>query len=160
MVGDLNEDLLNMNYRNLRDILLIHSMNNVINYPTRQNAILDPIIIHDDMPYTDCGVIDTPPNNNNDHKAAFLIIPFHYEYKVRRANFEELRHQLRSYNRDFLTDGSLEEACTSFTNIFLDMVQSCVPSKQMTVRQGWAVETTPNFNQWFKPVITALVNTP
>ena len=34
----------------------------------------------------------------------------------------------------FLTDGSLEEACTSFTNIFLDMVKSCVPSKQITVR--------------------------
>ena len=26
--------------------------------------------------------------------------------------------------------------------------------------QGWAVETTPGFNQRFQPVITALVNTP
>ena len=94
------------------------------------------------MPYTDCGVIDIPPHIS-DRKATFLIIPFHYEIQnsytrqvwlYKRANFEELRHQLRSYNWDFLTDGSLEEACASFTNIFLDMVQSCVPLKQITVR--------------------------
>ena len=96
-MGDLNEDLLNMNYRNLRDTLLINSMNNVINYPTRQNAILDPIIIHEDMPYTDCGVIDTPANIS-DHIATFLIhvIPFQYEIQnsytrqvwlYKRANF-------------------------------------------------------------------------
>ena len=49
LVGDLNEDLLNMNYHNLRDILLINSMQNVISDVTRQNAILDPIIIFDDV---------------------------------------------------------------------------------------------------------------
>ena len=46
--------------------------------PTRENAILDPIIIHEDMPFSDCGVIETPANIS-DHKATFLIIPFEYE---------------------------------------------------------------------------------
>ena len=77
LVGDLNEDLLIMNCRTLRDILLINSMQNVIKDATRQNAILDPIIIFDDMPYTDCGVTDTPAHIS-DHKATYLIIPFHY----------------------------------------------------------------------------------
>ena len=77
LVGDLNEDLLIMNCRTLRDILLINSMQNVINDATRQNAILDPIIIFDDMSYTDCGVTDTPAHIS-DHKATYLIIPFHY----------------------------------------------------------------------------------
>ena len=81
LVGDLNEDLLNTNYHNLRDILLINSMENVINVATRNNAILDPIIIYDDMPYPDSGVIDTP-NHISDHKATFLIIPFHYEIQT------------------------------------------------------------------------------
>ena len=45
LVGDLNEDLLNLNYRNLRDTLLINSLQNVITDATRQAAILDPIII-------------------------------------------------------------------------------------------------------------------
>ena len=44
-----NQNLLNTNYHNLRDILSINSMENVINVATRNNAILDPIIIYDDM---------------------------------------------------------------------------------------------------------------
>ena len=131
-----------MNYRNLRDILLINSMQNVITEPTRQNAILDSIIIHDDMPYTDCGVIDTPANIS-DHKATFILIPFDYEIQnsytkliwlYKTANFEDLRFQLKAYNWNCLSEGSLHEACLTFTNIFLDMVKSCIPSKQVTVR--------------------------
>lgn len=142
ILGDLNEDLLNMSYRNLHDILLINSMENVINVPTRQNAILDPIIIYDDMPYTDSGVIDTP-NHISDHKATYLIIPFHYEIHAtytrqvwcyKRANFDSLKHQVGNYDWSCLNDGSLDEACVKFTNIFLDMVKSCIPSKTVTVR--------------------------
>ena len=94
------------------------------------------------MPYTDCGVIDTPANIS-DHKATFLLIPFDYEIQnsytrliwlYKRANFEDLRFQLRTYNWNCLSEGSLHEACLTFTNIFLDMVKSCIPSKQVTVR--------------------------
>ena len=142
LVGDLNEDLLNINYRNLRDILLINSLQNVISSPTRQNAILDPILIHEDMPYCDSGVIDTP-TNISDHKATFLIIPFDCEIKTsytrliwlyKKANFENLKYKLSTQNWDCLTEGSIEEACTTFTNIFLDMVKTCIPSKEITVR--------------------------
>ena len=58
--GDLNEDLLNPNYRNLRDIMLINSLQNVITNPTRQAAILDPIVIPDDMHYLDAGILSIP----------------------------------------------------------------------------------------------------
>ena len=67
-----------MNYRNLRAILLMNSMQNVISDVTRQNAILDPIIIFNDMPNIDSGVIDTP-NYISDHKATYIVLPFHYE---------------------------------------------------------------------------------
>ena len=79
-------------------------MQNVITEPTRQNAILDPIRIQDDMPNTDCGVIDTPANIS-DHKATFLLIPFDYEIQnsytiliwlYKWANFEDLHFQLRT----------------------------------------------------------------
>ena len=49
IVGDLNEDLNDKNFHHLTDILPINSLNNTINSPTRQYAILDPIIIPDDM---------------------------------------------------------------------------------------------------------------
>ena len=67
LVGDLNEDLLNSNYHNLRDILLINSLQNVITDATRHDAILDPILIPDDMAYVDAGVINTPAHISN-HK--------------------------------------------------------------------------------------------
>ena len=70
-----------MNYHNLRDILLINSVQNVISDVTRQNAILDPIIIFDDMPYIDS------PNYISDHKATYMciILPFHYEIQYKNS---------------------------------------------------------------------------
>ena len=81
-------------------------MQTVINDATRQYAILDPIIIFDDMLHTDCGVTDTPAHIS-DHKATYLIIPFHYDIQnaytrlvwlYKRANFELFKttnYQLR-----------------------------------------------------------------
>ena len=78
LVGDWNEDLLNLYYRNLRDILLINSLQNVITDATRQGAILDPTIISDNMSYMDAGVLSIP-NNISAHKATFVTHPFQYE---------------------------------------------------------------------------------
>ena len=134
-LNDLNEDLLNMNYRNLRDILPINSMQNVINDATMQNAILDPIIKFDDMPYTDCGVTDTPAHIS-DHKASYLFIPFHYDIQnaytrlvwlYKRATFELLRQQITNYNWNCLSDGSLDEACTKFISVFFSYRETCIP---------------------------------
>ena len=142
LVGDLNEDLLNRNYHNLRDILLINSMQNVISDVTRQNAILDPIIIFDDMPYIDSGVIDTP-NYISDHKSTYIILPFHYEIQntytrlvwlYKSANFETLKQDIIQYDWSCLHDGSLDEVYVKFTNIFLGMVKSNIPSKTVVVR--------------------------
>ena len=54
------------------------SLQNVITDVTRQAAILDPIIIPDDMSYMDAGVLSIP-NNISDHKATFVTLPFQYE---------------------------------------------------------------------------------
>ena len=70
-VSDLNEDLLNPNFHNLKDLVLINFMINVITEPTRQHAILDPIIISEEFPFLDSGTIDVP-NNISDHKATYI----------------------------------------------------------------------------------------
>ena len=69
--------MLNPNYHNLKDLILINNMKNVINEPTRQQAILDPIIITEDLPFLDAGTIGVP-NNISDHKATYIHLPFHY----------------------------------------------------------------------------------
>ena len=53
-------------------------MSNVINEPTRQQALLDPIIIPDDLPFLDCGTI-TVPANISDHKGTYITLLFQYD---------------------------------------------------------------------------------
>ena len=62
IVGDLNEDLFNLNYQNLKDLIIINSLKNTIEDSTRQQALLDPIIVPDDMLYLDSGTIETLPS--------------------------------------------------------------------------------------------------
>ena len=83
ILGDLNEDLLNENYINLRDILLTNSLQNVITVPTRGRALLDPVIVSDDLTVYDSGVL-TNPNQISDHSATFFNTPTQL-LSVRRA---------------------------------------------------------------------------
>ena len=53
-------------------------MTNVITKPTRQQAILDPIIITEDLPFLDSGTLDVS-DNISDHKATYITLPFQYD---------------------------------------------------------------------------------
>ena len=95
LVGDLNEDLLNPNFHNLKDLIIINSMTNVITETTRQQAILDPVIIPEDLPFLDSGTIEVP-NNISDYKATYIKLPFQCDtegaynrliWLYRKANF-------------------------------------------------------------------------
>ena len=44
ILRDMNEDLLNPNMHNLKDVLLLNSLYNIISEPTRQPALLDPLL--------------------------------------------------------------------------------------------------------------------
>ena len=77
-MGDLNEDLLNSTFHHLKDIIVINSLMNVINTPTRGNALLDPILVPTDLEYSDCGTF-TLPQAITDHRATYISIPFPYQ---------------------------------------------------------------------------------
>ena len=140
-------DLLNPNYRNLRDIMLINSLQNIITNPIRQDAVLDPIVIPDDMHYLDAGILSIP-DNISDPKVTYLILPFQYNLQgsftrlvwlYKKANFDLLK--LSNYEWSVLHERSLDDACRKFTDIFLDMVKLCIPSNLVVVR--------PNDNPWY-----------
>ncbi|MCG7875001.1 MAG: endonuclease/exonuclease/phosphatase family protein [Candidatus Thiodiazotropha endolucinida] len=149
IVGDLNEDLFNPNFQNLKDIMILNSFQNVITAPTRLNALLDPVIIPDDTLYLDSGAIDIPPDIS-DHKATYIRIPFYYQkqtsYKrlvwlYSRADIPKLKEMISNFDWSILLEGSLNEACCKFTHTFLNFVKACIPSKTITVR--------PNDKPWF-----------
>ena len=137
IVGDLNEDLPNPNFHNLNDVLLINSMMNVIIEPTRQQAILNPIIIPEDLPFLDSGSLDVP-DSISDHKAAYITLPFQYDtegafnrliYLYKNANFTLLKQKLSNCDWTCLREGTLDEACSKFNDTCLDFVNFCAPSK-------------------------------
>ena len=142
LVGDLNEDLLNPNYHNLKDLILVNSMKNVITEPTRQHAILDPIIIPEDFPFLDSGTIGVP-DHISDHKVTYINLPFHYDtecaynrlvWLYKKANFALLKQNISNYDWNCLTEGTLNDACNKFNDVFLSFVRSSIPSKNVLIR--------------------------
>ena len=61
----------------LKDVLLLNSLHNIISEPTRRLALLDPIILHDDMPPLNQGINKVPPDIS-DHCATYVYLPFEY----------------------------------------------------------------------------------
>ena len=121
IVGDINEDLFNPNFHPLSQILLVNSMINVINDPTR----LDPIIIPDDLEYCDSGTMAIPVHVS-DHKGTYITLPYHYElnssferivWMYKRANFELLNQYIRDFDWNCLLQMSVNEACEFYDEI-------------------------------------------
>ena len=73
----MNEDLLHSNMHNLKDVLLLNSLHNIISEPIRQLALLDPIIVHENMSPMSQGTIQVP-NEIVGHCATYVHIPFEY----------------------------------------------------------------------------------
>ena len=76
-LGDMNEDLLNLRLHNLKDVLLLNSLQNIIDEPTHKLVLLDPIILHEDMSPLNQGIIIVPPEIS-DHSAIYVHVPFEY----------------------------------------------------------------------------------
>ena len=144
ILGDMNEDHLNPNFRNLKDVLTINSLQNVVLEPTRLGAILDPILISEDINYIKSGVISMP-SPISDHKATFINLPFSYQcqssYERLVWMYKLLKQKIQNYDWTSLSNGSLDEACNLFTNTFLNFVKESIPSKLITAR--------PNDKPWY-----------
>ena len=143
----MNEDLFNLNYQNQNDFIIINSLKNTIEDITRQQALLDPIILPDDILCLDSGTIETLPSIT-DHKATYIRIPFNYQcqFSLKRLvwiykNANIVQEMISNHDWSTLLEGSLNEACINFTKFFLIFVKICIPSKMVTAR--------PNDKPWF-----------
>ena len=65
--GDVNGDV-NPNVHDLKDIMIINSFNNIISQPTRQHALLDPIIIHNHTSFLHQGILELA-SEISDHRS-------------------------------------------------------------------------------------------
>ena len=142
IMGDFNEDILNPNNQNLKNILLINSFKNIITEPTRGRALLYPILISFDQTVLDSGTLQVPPDIS-DHRATFITLPFeynlHYTFKrkiwiYKQANYAELEMKINNFDWSPLHTLPLDEAVLFFNHSFLNLVNECIPSKEVTVR--------------------------
>ena len=141
VVGDFTDDLLNDNKHYLKDVLLINSLQNVINVPTRGHTLLYPILVPLEYSVLDKGVFELPALIS-DHKATFLTIPFDYPltstYKRRvllykRGNYQELKEKVESYDWNFVNDVPVNDVAKLFEDTFLGLVNECILSKEVTI---------------------------
>ena len=128
----------------------------MISEPTRLNALLDPILVPNDMQYLDSGILPNPPKVT-DHCATYITLAFPYDlkpiyerkvYQYSKANFDLLRTNISSFNWDVLFNGTVDEACELFTKQFLTLIDACIPSQKVTIR--------PDDKPWFNGELRTL----
>ena len=77
LIGDINEDQLNLNNHKFRDILMLNDMENVINVPTRvsphSRTLLDPIALTKNIHNLHSGIYETD-KNISDHYGTYTYI--------------------------------------------------------------------------------------
>ena len=121
----MNEDLFRPNVHNLKDILLLNSLNNINSKPTRKNTFLDPVIIH--MSYLHQGILEIQPNISDHHATCVYLLfykfPLHSSFTRnvwihKQANFKLLNNKILHFDWTCLTQGTVNDASILF-NIFI-----------------------------------------
>ena len=102
ILEDMNEDSLNPNMHNLKDVLLLNSLHNIISEPTRQLALLDP------------------------------LLKIYGYIKIQIMN---CLIKISEFNWACLHQGTVNQASSLFTNIFIEFVKVGIPSKTIVVRE-------------------------
>ena len=157
ILGDINEDQLNVNNKKIRNILLLNGLQNIINNPTRvtdrSSTLLDPIAISNNVKILNSGIYLTP-KQISDHYGTYIYIQSSekpvtpYKRRVwnyKRADFFKLNELITAKDWSFLNSYSIDEACLLFTNLFLDLAMQCIPTNLVTVR--------PNDKPWYDSAI-------
>ena len=144
ILRDMNEDLFNPNMHNLKDVLPINSLHNIIAEPTHQLALLDLIILHEDMTPLNQGIIKEP-SKISDQCATYVYLPFEYPihgtftitvWMYKFANYELFNRKIYELDWSCLHQGTVNEASSLLTNVFIEFAKLCIPNKTIGVRDG------------------------
>ena len=106
-------------------VMLLNSLTNVVNEPTRFNALLQPIVINEGLNFLDAGSFVVPDHISN-HSATFITLPFQYEpespFKILSGYITKLIIMPLMFDWSGLSHGSVNEASYLFNDIFIEIV--------------------------------------
>ncbi len=153
LVGDINEDQLNLTTHKFRDILMLNNMINIINEPTRvtnsSSTLIDPIAVTSNILVYDSGLFLTD-NAISDHFGTYTYIKVNFQpimpfkrrvWNYRRGDFESLNNAILTTDWSFLHADTVDIAALSFTDTFLNLAKTYIPTTFVTVR--------PNDKPWY-----------
>ncbi len=122
LIGDINEDQINISNHKFRDILSLNNMTNLILEPTRvtdfSQTLIDPIAISSNITSVNSGIFKTD-KLISDHYGTNVFIkvdlqsnaPFKRRvWNYKRANFNLLNDTIRSTDWSFLLTGNIDIA--------------------------------------------------
>ena len=84
------------------------------------------------------------PNEIIDHCATYVHIPFEYPlhdtftrnvWIYKGANYNLFNKKISDLDLSCLHQGTVNEASSLFTNIFIELAELCIPSKTIVVRE-------------------------
>ena len=110
---------------------------------------MDPIIVPNDFTAYYSGVLSTS-NHITDHSATYIVLPHDYSFSsaytrrvwfYKRADFTQLENSINSFDWECLSEGSVNDCYTLFTSIFMELLNQCIPHKDVTIR--------PNDKPWY-----------
>ena len=91
----------------------------------------------------ECFLMSGCQDIDNQDIATFVVLPFQYDphgtftrlvWLYKKANFPLLKDKIVNFDWSCLNDDPLDEACKKFTDVFLNMVKLCIPSKSVVIR--------------------------
>ena len=157
IVGDLNEDQLNNRNHQLKDLLNINNLYNIIHEPTRitpaSSTSLDVMIVSQKDRVLNSGTLPIDPTIS-DHLAVYMLIKFSYNHEstfkrevwnYKKGDYEKLNNLIANYDWSFINEEDLDLACEEFTIKIMNFVRQCVPSQTVLIR--------PNDKPWYDSVI-------
>ena len=157
IVGDINEDQLNLNNHKFKDILMLNNMSNVICDPTRvsqtSSTLIDPIAITSNIHCLHAGTFNTD-KRYSDHYGTFIYFkadfvsraPFKRRvWNYKEANFTLLNEKILTTDWTFISNTDIDTATEEFTKTLITLAQSCIPTRFVTIR--------PNDKPWYNSEI-------
>ncbi|VDI25694.1 Hypothetical predicted protein [Mytilus galloprovincialis] len=149
-LGDLNKNFMSDLPSNIRDIIFINGLINIIDKATHfdtrtsSSSLLDPILVTDSIPVLDK---DTIPIDRgiSDHDGTYVTIDCGFSksrtyirsiWDYKRGDYDLMKQKVLNTNwENLISDASdVHVAATNFTNTFINIASACIPTREVTIR--------------------------
>ncbi|CAC5363658.1 unnamed protein product [Mytilus coruscus] len=149
-LGDLNKNFMSDLPSNIRDVIFINGLINIIDKATHfdtrtsSSSLLDPILVTDSIPVLDK---DTIPIDRciSDHDGTYVTIDCGFSksrtyirsiWDYKRGDYDLMKQKVLNTNwENLISDASdVHVAATNFTNTFINIASACIPTRDVTIR--------------------------